>query len=775
MDFLSKTNMNRLLLLTISLLACLGCYAQSRTFKGRVLDTDSVALPYANVVILSMPDSAFVQGAVTDDNGEFSINAGSASGQLLFRISMIGYNTAYRQPSQTGTIVLTAATNQLGEVVVRGQSAFSMKGSNVVANISGTSLSTEDNITDLLGKLPGFYTQGGRMVPINSGSVKYYINNRPVTEAEFNRINIKTVKSVEIDQHPGSRFAGDVGTVVYINTHKFSEGLTAFARSFTQLNHKFTQGFFGEIRYQYKKLSIALGGDYTVYNWKPHHENGFEWLGSDRKWSTVTKDNLKLYRETERMYSATIGYEFSDNHKLTIAYIRRPNKNSYHPVGTLSVVDGDEETIEPFESRSKEKDNQENVNLYYTGTISDRWSVDVAADWYERNNRDRQDIREQSRNTRITTRANSTLLGLSPRAMYKGKSLRAEFGADWSRSKIHDWSELNISDIRSTDNRTRETKSAAYASLDWTSPGKAWSVSLGLRYENTSRHYRDENGVEDPLNRTYQTWLPTVSLSHTSTKNWTHRLNYNSGIEYPSFDQIAGGDSYSNRFLYNTSNPKIEQAVSHSFSYDMSYQWFYLTASYTYTYRPIQDVFYREDYNGGYRIRITTDNISSMHGVRVVANAAPRFGIYEPRLSLGYVQNFMTLPGTDGEPSQHIHKPFAIASLNNSLSLRHNWTFNLDFSYRGAGSNGFVRYGSTTSLNFRVQKQFFDRSLRVTFRVQDILDKSSAWIRGNINGVAINSFSWMDVRRATLNITWYFNKYRSSSKHSSISSETNRL
>ena len=40
--------------------------AKTQHWGGRVIDEKGVPMPFVNVVLLSLPDSAFVQGATTD-------------------------------------------------------------------------------------------------------------------------------------------------------------------------------------------------------------------------------------------------------------------------------------------------------------------------------------------------------------------------------------------------------------------------------------------------------------------------------------------------------------------------------------------------------------------------------------------------------------------------------------------------------------------------------------------------------------------------------------
>lgn len=62
----------------------------AQTVSGKLIDENSQPLPYANVVLLSLPDSAFVSGATSDDKGNFVLKDLSAHSYLL-QVSYIGY------------------------------------------------------------------------------------------------------------------------------------------------------------------------------------------------------------------------------------------------------------------------------------------------------------------------------------------------------------------------------------------------------------------------------------------------------------------------------------------------------------------------------------------------------------------------------------------------------------------------------------------------------------------------------------------------------------
>lgn len=79
--------------LMTALMSTMTVYAKSQDVGGRVINENGQPLPFVNVVLLSLPDSAFVQGAVTDENGMFNIVTDISDG--LFKVTSVGYQTLY--------------------------------------------------------------------------------------------------------------------------------------------------------------------------------------------------------------------------------------------------------------------------------------------------------------------------------------------------------------------------------------------------------------------------------------------------------------------------------------------------------------------------------------------------------------------------------------------------------------------------------------------------------------------------------------------------------
>ena len=193
----------RITFLCICLLATFALQAQT-SITGKVVDEKSQPLPYANVVLLSLPDSAFVTGTVSDESGAFTLR--SEKPNFLLRVSSIGYATLYNkvEKSDMGTVQLLPDAQLLGEVVVKGDlPKVQLKGDAQVTNVQGTILEKAGTGNDLLSKLPGVSAEEGTVNVFGSGTAEIYINGRKMRNAsELDQLSSDNVKRVEVVRIP---------------------------------------------------------------------------------------------------------------------------------------------------------------------------------------------------------------------------------------------------------------------------------------------------------------------------------------------------------------------------------------------------------------------------------------------------------------------------------------------------------------------------------------------------------------------------------------------
>lgn len=108
----------------------------AQNITGRIVDEKNLPVEFVNVVALSLPDSAFIAGAVSDQNGGFSIS--TPNSKCLLKISSVGYKSIIHPLTslQAGTIVIRNDSQLLDEVVVKAyRPAYKLTGNGITANI----------------------------------------------------------------------------------------------------------------------------------------------------------------------------------------------------------------------------------------------------------------------------------------------------------------------------------------------------------------------------------------------------------------------------------------------------------------------------------------------------------------------------------------------------------------------------------------------------------------------------------------------------------------
>ena len=157
--------------LLASLMVFLPVILSAQTVSGKLIDEKNQPLSYANVVLLSLPDSAFVSGTISGEDGSFTLEATSQN--QIVKISSIGYKTVYKSvsPANIGIVQLVSDAQMLGEVVVKADlPKMQLKGDAMVTTVQGSILEKAGTGEDLLDKLPGVSADDGEVRVFGAGA-----------------------------------------------------------------------------------------------------------------------------------------------------------------------------------------------------------------------------------------------------------------------------------------------------------------------------------------------------------------------------------------------------------------------------------------------------------------------------------------------------------------------------------------------------------------------------------------------------------------------------
>ncbi|MFT6322423.1 MAG: hypothetical protein ACJAT4_003360 [Granulosicoccus sp.] len=62
-------------------------------YTGKVVDPNNLPIEFANIIAMSLPDSSFIEGTTTDENGMFKL---SKNNKIKFlEISYVGYDNSF--------------------------------------------------------------------------------------------------------------------------------------------------------------------------------------------------------------------------------------------------------------------------------------------------------------------------------------------------------------------------------------------------------------------------------------------------------------------------------------------------------------------------------------------------------------------------------------------------------------------------------------------------------------------------------------------------------
>ena len=196
--------------------------ANSQIIKGKLVEENGQPLAYANVVLLSLPDSVFVSGTISGEDGSFTLEA--TSGNQIVKISSIGYKTIFKSTAlaDIGIVQLISDSQQLGEVVVKADLPKTrVKGDAMVTTVAGSILENAGTGNDLLNKIPGVSANDGNIKVFGAGTPEIYINGRKVRDqSELDQLASNNIKSVEVVNNPGSSYDATVNAVIRIQTKK---------------------------------------------------------------------------------------------------------------------------------------------------------------------------------------------------------------------------------------------------------------------------------------------------------------------------------------------------------------------------------------------------------------------------------------------------------------------------------------------------------------------------------------------------------------------------
>ena len=767
----------RLAVLMAAIMMTMMSFAKTQDFGGRVLDEKGEPMPYVNVVLLSLPDSAFVQGAMTDEQGMFNIVTDIKQG--LFKVTSVGYQTLYIKAGQDLTIQMKEDTQLLSEVVVKGQLPKThAKGDAMRTTVAGTILEKAGTVSDALGKIPSIETErGGSVTVLGRGDAEVYINGRKVQDLnELSRLRSDQIQHVDVVQNPGARYKASTKAVVRITLKKAQGEGFSFQDYFSgiyQYGHTLTNNL--DVNYRTGSLDITASlwaGRYGHAKSLQEHELTY-FVGPDYIQSNNSQESKSIWKGYSPQLQ--LNYMVDENHSFGAfyKYDRHPSSDFNSMFFTDNYVNG--KYTEHSESRiwQDESFSKHIFNAYYNGKVGNL-GIDLNIDGLFDDTKTPGSTTEQTSpasgdTTAPRTIESNTLSGnnfwatklILSYPVWKGNlSLGGEYSYN-HRTDAYSFMASDYVPVKTTDTEINEKTSAAFLEYG-RSFGKVYA-QVGLRYEHLTNDYFNFGKKEDEVCRDYGDWFPTAVISAPVGKAQLS-LSYRRDIERPNYANLTSSTVYVNRYTYQSGNPYLLPTYTHSLVLNAAYKW----ANLMLNYGRVKDALTMstEPFPGSEDPLVSLvrpiNSWEDYNKFSIQLSARPTIGCWHPMWSfITQLQDFKS-PTANGSTIT-LNRPWFILGWQNDIELPYGFRLNASLQWNSKGDYNNFRMTSTRLFtNVGLQRDLnLKRMGTLTFdlRCSDIFhtNKTDAIVYGYRELTTHNPAR----RTFVLDLTWKFNEARS--------------
>ena len=763
--------MKRFVFVSILCLATIAIKAQS--ISGRVIDEQSQPMPFVNVVWLNRSDSTFVAGTVTKEDGIFSIATDRHDG--LLKVSSVGYSTMYVVAGQgnVGDIQMQPNTQELGEVVIKGQMpTYKLTTEGILTNVENSLLSKAGTANDVLSQLPGIQKKADGVEVFGKGVPLVYINGRQMrNKAELDQIRSENIKSVELITNPGAKYDAQVQSVILIKTRRAQgEGWSGDVQAYYKQGHEPNLDLGVNWNYRHRGLDVFGSVWYNDNSYRNSSEIDLN-VKADTLW--YMQEQSRDYSHQQSFFTSVgMNYIVNDQHSLgfryeTTAYLRRKTTGDF--VADVTADDIFYDHLYNDVDRKTSSNMPHTLNAYYNGKIG-KTSIDFNTDYMFYKDREAFFNGEvsQERESRIVTSTSvvrnqllaSKLILSWP--VWKG-SLQA--GTEYDHTNRND-EYINPEQIVPTSFTEQRERNYIFF-MEYTRPLQFGLMRLGVRNENVSTDYYS-SGVHQPeQSRRYHHVFPTAALM-AQIGQLQLMANYAVKIQRPYYWMLNGNVTYANRFTWQSGNPMLQPTLRHGAALVAMYKWMNLSIDYKHSIDEIINIGKTMEGNEATFI-LTRTNVRHSNGLRAMLTLSPHIGLWQPQLTTGLIKDWIKIPTPTGTVSPK--NPIGIIHYNNNFQFAPTLTAmaSLQITTTGDQQNMTLTKAACVA-DMSITKTFLQNRLSVKLAGHNLFNAQEHIILryGQRTLCQANN---SDTRKVELSLTYNFNATNSKYKGTGAGSE----
>ncbi len=559
----------------------------AQTFVGSIRSTaDQEAVPYACVIACHQSDGKLIVGALSKDDGSFSLTV-PATEHFYIEVRYMGYKSKKItdvKNTDLGMILLESATQKLSEVVVSGQRKLvRQKTDRLVFDINRSPMASIGDAVEALNVTPGLNVQNNSIAIIGKQTVMVMINDRIVKMTGADLLNYlhtipaQNILQIEVITTPPARYDAE-GNSGLINIRLKASDNDSWSN---QLRSTFRQGMYATwglgntFAYNQGKVSLlgSLNADKGYRGQKVNSEIDYpEETWMNRMNMKSKTDNIATHIGFDYRLSpkSAFGFFYSgswSNHDETDSFL----SNIYH-----SQTDKTQLGKVLSNGTNDQDGHVHSANAHYTRSLNDRgFKLSADVDYFNYKNGQNRHINSITQRD-ITHVFDSQNIGMQD---VNNISVKIDFdqpiqkgmityGAKWINTQTNNKAGLyrlvggkSIMDPNQSNTFDyTENIGALYFDVAKAVDDK-WSFKGGLRMEYTqtigyTAQYNQEDRNDD------RKFFPTVYLTYTPNQKNVFNLNYSRRISRPGFWSLNPFKFYLNATTYQEGTPDLKPEIS---------------------------------------------------------------------------------------------------------------------------------------------------------------------------------------------------------------------
>jgi outer membrane receptor protein involved in Fe transport len=557
--------------------------------SGVLVDsTTSEPVEFATISLYSLKDlKKPIDGAMTDEKGKFNFK-NIPQGKFTLKFTSMGFSektvseievSSKNKSINLGSILISADTKMLNEVVVSGQSAvIEEKVDRIIYNADKDISSKGGDASDILRKVPLLSVDlDGNVQLRGSSNIRVLINNKPSTimaasvADALKQIPADQIKTVEVITSPSAKYdaEGSTGIINIITKKNNIEGYT-LNTDIGAGNRGANLGLNGSLKSG--KFGMNLGG-FGRMNYNPSSTE-FEQISKNPELKIKT---LQFGDATDRMsfgrYTLGADYDIKKNKSLSAGA----------RFGTRSFNRNQDLTIERYLNETLINTTEQNIisknpghswdfNLDYLHIIKPQKEFSIST-LYSRST-----ANSSFSNSPLSTDQTEILENLNDN-INQEYTIQADYQTPIKKNQLFEVGGKGIfrtvnSDfgylLRGTElnDPGKPTGSldyfqnigATYISYTYSTKSK-YTIKAGARYEITDIAATQNQTIEIDV-PAYSNLVPSFNISKTFGGKYTVKAGYNKRIQRPGLQQLNPNINFTNPNNPTQGNPELRPELT---------------------------------------------------------------------------------------------------------------------------------------------------------------------------------------------------------------------